>query len=383
MSLENATKRRSLFAMGLLALVVHPVPDGVIAGLDRRHLLGLMATQGVLTGNVHIFSTGIVEPNHIADSGSNLLVAGDLEVQGAGWVEGVLTVKGIADGGRTNYDLKVGDTDGSPTYGMIQMGNASIGRTSHTDGIDLDGAVLIRNIAGPVTSEIEFIFAESTGSTCRFALPKSGVGNATYNPRSLLIAGPAPADTDFVKVTYWRTNNNIFHNIDCDTTGVGADLGVQNDLEVEGDIFTDSLLESTPGAGIESNKIKLTSIGGYAVKLTNKSGANSVAGDVVQVAAATADAVDITDAGNLFPVGVFLDSGVADGSEAWVVIAGIADVHMDAGGTTIQDRIITSATPGRGDASNNPAVAEHFQEIGHALETVGANGNARCIIHFL
>lgn len=165
-------------------------------------------------------------------------------------VTGVLTVEGLGTGGQTDYDLKVGDVDGSPTYGMIQMGNSSIGRTSFSAGnIDLDGAILVRNIAGPITGEIEFVWAESTGDTCRFALPKSAVGNATYNSRSMLLAGPAPSDTDFVKVSYWQTANSIFDNLACDTSGTGADLGVQNDLEVEGDIFCDSFKESTSGGG--------------------------------------------------------------------------------------------------------------------------------------
>lgn len=161
------------------------------------------------------------------------------------------TIKGTTpDGGLTSYNLRVGNVT-TPSYGMIQIGNSVIGRTSYKVGnIDLDGCILIRNIGGPVSGEIEFCFAESTGNTTRFALPKSGVGNATYNPRSMLIAGPAPADTDMVKVSYWQTNNSIFDNLACDTAGDGADLGVQNDLEVEGDIFVDSIKESTTGAGI-------------------------------------------------------------------------------------------------------------------------------------
>lgn len=163
---------------------------------------------------------------------------------------GVLTVEGLGTGGQTDYDLKVGDVDGSPTYGMIQIGNACIGRTSFKAGnIDLDGSIIYRNISGPVTSEIEHVFVESTGDSTRFALPKSAVGNATYNSRSMFLAGPAPADTDYVKVSYWQSNNNIFDNLACDTIGTGADLGVQNDLEVEGDIFCDSFKESTSGAG--------------------------------------------------------------------------------------------------------------------------------------
>lgn len=174
---------------------------------------------------------------------------------------GVLTVKGLGTGGQTDYDLKVGDTDGTPTYGMIQMGNSCIGRTSFAAGnIDLDGSMIYRNIAGPVTSEIEHVFVESTGDSTRFALAKAGVGNATYNSRSMLIAGPAPADTDYVKVSYWQ-GQGIFDNLVCDTSGTGADLGVQNDLEVEGDIFTDSIKESTTDAGISFNDFDIKNVG--------------------------------------------------------------------------------------------------------------------------
>lgn len=202
-------------------------------------------------------------------------------VDGTRAFTGVVTIEGVGTGGYTAYDLKVGDTDGSPTYGMIQIGNASIGRTSHTDGIDLDGAVLFRNIAGPVTSEIEFIFVESTATTCRFALPKSGVGNATYNPRSMLIAGPAPADTDFVKVSYWQ-GQGIFDNLACDTASDGADLGVQNDLEVEGDIFVDSIKESTTDAGatIESVLLKDGNITGTDVDISAGTGDYSSTGTI-------------------------------------------------------------------------------------------------------
>jgi hypothetical protein len=65
----------------------------------------------------------------------------------------------------------------------------------------------------------------------------------------MLIAGPAPADTDFVKVSYWQ-GQGIFHNLTCDTSGTGADLGVQNDLEVEGDIYTDSIKGSTANSDL-------------------------------------------------------------------------------------------------------------------------------------
>jgi len=160
------------------------------------------------------------------------------------------TLNPLGTGGLTDIDVSIGDTDGSPTYGMIQIGNATFGRTSfNAANLDLDGSLILWNNGAPAASNIEFAFAESSNSI-RFAIPKSGAGNATYNPRSMLIAGPAPADDTMVTVGYWRTNNSIFHNIDCDTGTNGADLGVQNDLEVEGDIFTDSIKESTSAAGV-------------------------------------------------------------------------------------------------------------------------------------
>lgn len=162
-----------------------------------------------------------------------------------------LAITGIADGGLTNYDLKVGDTDETPTYGMMNIGDAVIGRTSFKNAnMDADGTMVYRNLGGPITGKIEHMFTESAANTIRFALASSGVGNATYNSRSMLIAGPAVANTDIVTVGYWRNNNDIFHNIDCDTSGFGADLGVQYNAEIENDLFVDSIKESTPGAGV-------------------------------------------------------------------------------------------------------------------------------------
>lgn len=174
----------------------------------------------------------------------------DVDIVGGDAVLDSLSVTGIGDGGLSSYDLLVGDT-ATPDYGMIRMGNALIGRTSYNVGnMDIDGSVVIRNLGIPSTSNIEFLFTESGGDAIRFALAKSGVGNATYNPRSMLIAGPAVLRDDIVTVGYWQTSNDIFHNLACDTVGAGADLGVQNDLEVEGDIFVDSIKESTIGANI-------------------------------------------------------------------------------------------------------------------------------------
>ena len=56
---------------------------------------------------------------------------------------------------------------------------------------------------------------------------------------------------------------------------------------------------------------------------------------------------------------------------------------MDTGGSARGDRIISSATAGSGDVWNvGGAVATHFQEIGHCIETRVGTGLARCVLHF-
>ena len=144
-------------------------------------------------------------------------------------------------------DIIIGD---SADYGLMRIGAAEFGRTNfNAAALDLDGSMISFNTLLPATSNIEFAWADGTGSL-RFALAVPAVGNATYNPRSMLIAGPAVLDDTVVTVGYWQTTNNIFDNLVCDTVGQGADLGVQNDLEVEGTIYIDNIEESTPGAAV-------------------------------------------------------------------------------------------------------------------------------------
>ncbi len=162
-------------------------------------------------------------------------------------ITGIKTFAPFASGVLGQEDVVIGDP---ADYGLMKIGDSIWGRTAFNAlSLDLDGSTLIYNETTPVTSNIEFAFADA-GNDIRFALAVPGAGNATYSPRSMLIAGPAVLDDEIVTVGYWRTNNNIFDNIDCDTATNGADLGVQNDLEVEGQIWTDLIQESTPAAGV-------------------------------------------------------------------------------------------------------------------------------------
>lgn len=177
------------------------------------------------------------------------------------------------------------------------------------------------------------------------------------------------------------------------TDGISLQVGTGDDIRFYINAVEKFRLDADGNVGIGTPsptqlldvnaKAGMSAIGGKLIKLTNKTGGASVAGNTVNASSITVDAVEATEASSLQSIGVFLESGVADGAEAWIVHGGIADVHMDAGGCALGDRIITSATKGRGLVSNAPAVAVHFQEIGHAIEVAAANGNARIVMHHL
>lgn len=145
----------------------------------------------------------------------------------------------------------------------------------------------------------------------------------------------------------------------------------------------------TPSQPVTSyEKACMTQIGGFAIKLTNQTGGNTVQGQLVRASfpagADTDDAFEVIAINSAEVIGIVLEAGVSDGSEAWVVISGIADVLMDDGGSIRGDRMISSPnTAGSADVWNvGGAVATHFQEIGHCIETRVGAGLARCILHF-
>jgi len=144
------------------------------------------------------------------------------------------------------------------------------------------------------------------------------------------------------------------------------------------------IMSLTPAGNVDTAKIRLTVEGGYAIKLTNKTGSNSVKGQIVEVDSATDNSFETADLSCLDAIGVVYNAGVSDGSETWVVQGGIAEVLADSGDITRGDRIITSsADAGSAETANLPTAAQHFREMGHAL-TSALDGNLfKAAIHIL
>ncbi len=86
------------------------------------------------------------------------------------------------------------------------------------------------------------------------------------------------------------------------------------------------IVSRNPGG---SGEIKLTNLGGIAIRLTNETGFATVAGQLVKADTATNEGAILAGIGDTECIGVFLDSGITDGSLAWVVVGGIAYVAFD------------------------------------------------------
>jgi len=162
--------------------------------------------------------------------------------------------------------------------------------------------------------------------------------------------------------------------------------GVQKttcDQVYTGDITFDGTVNNPAGP-----KIRFTEEGGFAILLTNKTGAASVKGTIVEADTTTDNAFKASAASSDDPIGIVYEAGVADGSECWVVIYGIAEVLLkDTTASTRGYWVMTSDAAGRADATNAAPpgfVASHFQEIGHCIEskTAGTDVLAKIVMHF-
>jgi hypothetical protein len=140
-----------------------------------------------------------------------------------------------------------------------------------------------------------------------------------------------------------------------------------------------------------AEKHRLTPEGGFAVRLTNKTGAVSVKGTVVTADTSADNAVKKIAVDVPAPIGVIYDDDIADGAEVWVVLSGIAAVYFT--GTTVRGHFargfiaadigyVSGQALSEAVPSSPFATDKHFYEIGHVLESRTGAGLANCILHF-
>ena len=128
---------------------------------------------------------------------------------------------------------------------------------------------------------------------------------------------------------------------------------------------------------------------GYLMRITNRTGANSVLGSVV-ANCPSEDNGACLQINEFDAIGIVAESGVANGSPMLVWKNGSrCQVLWKDGETATRAKVALCAdTDGRAYnvavPDSNPVVAEHFKEIGHVCESKssGTNVLVLCDIHF-
>jgi hypothetical protein len=120
-----------------------------------------------------------------------------------------------------------------------------------------------------------------------------------------------------------------------------------------------------------NDRMYITPEGGFAIKLTNETGSNSVKGQIVAADTGTANAFNTSAVDDEGPIGVVYEAGIADGSECLVVISGRAQVLLkDTTASTQGNWVKCSDTAGRADATNaSPVATQEARGVGECIET--------------
>ena len=273
----------------------------------------------------------------------------------------IVAVQGAASGATVGLDFNVhGFGTGDPRFkalGISHLGDVdvTVGDVDVTLG-DVNviaGLVKIGNAttSTPLTSADDLVIDRGAIAS----------GFTIVSTTTMMIAAADAAANDAGTLTY-------VHSGDLWQFGIGG----TKELEISDGTVTVDV----------KGKSGRSDIGGSLVKLTNKTGGDTIKGQLVETSATTAEAFDTAGSNSADVIGIVLEAGVADGEEAWIVEGGIAEVLVDTGGAALHDRLITSATVGRATVSNNPSNTNHFREIGHVLETVGGLALAKTVLHF-
>jgi len=131
--------------------------------------------------------------------------------------------------------------------------------------------------------------------------------------------------------------------------------------------------------GIFTSNTKLTSVGGYAVNIVNRTGTNSIKGQVVAMSVGADDVGYVMLTNGMSPaIGVVFEDDEDDGDPTFVAISGIAEVLLASNALVSNGYYIygdTNADAGYayGSATEIADQADYF--LGYCLENLETTTN--------
>ncbi|MCE5199914.1 MAG: hypothetical protein ABFD54_15105 [Armatimonadota bacterium] len=148
-----------------------------------------------------------------------------------------------------------------------------------------------------------------------------------------------------------------------------------------GKTFYDPICAYDDSAPLTGLQFKITAEGGYAVRLINKTGAASIKGMAVKIASTMDGAFAVHNVAYDCVAGFVYESGIADGSATWVVVAGIAKALIKAGEALISGDWLEALSNGRMQKYTNPNQA--YTSLGPIVLQACSNTGAEQLVSVL
>lgn len=99
-------------------------------------------------------------------------------------------------------------------------------------------------------NKMEYAFWNDSLNRPSFVLNQGAPNRASVFERSLIVGAQKGAKL----LDGYYTAGDDFINLSFDTSAYGADLGVEHNMEILGELFVDQIHESTPGTGVSINE---------------------------------------------------------------------------------------------------------------------------------
>lgn len=134
-------------------------------------------------------------------------------------------------------------------------------------------------------------------------------------------------------------------------------------------------------AKTSGGSIWFTPEGGIIETFINDTGAPSIKGTIVSASPLVDNAVSLSNASSILPMGVIYENGVRAGDIVKVVVLGKAQVLLKDGTAATRGHWCgVSDVPGRMYQTIIPTDAEHFRQIGYSLEQKSASFNQLSLV---
>lgn len=382
---------------------VRPIVSGIFFDFTQNYIVGERATLLTIQGQTNDTICGLELFTKKGDGGD----AVSLNIWGYG-TPASATDRHLMQVGYTGSGYVINtqaNIQAVPALSIYTGANTTQLVLATNNNISMSGAL---RVTGDVTvndliiGDARFIGSATTPSAIQIEADGDIVLSGNFFvPQTIFHVGDGDTGIFFAEDTFFfqagglnmfKVVESVFFNeVVVNENQLDIDFKVESD-SADDLFFCDASADSvgigtkTPTTKFSVNeKSGMTPIGGYAVKLTNKTGANSVAGELVNAHTSVENAVEQTAINDTICIGAFLESGIADGSEAWVVVGGIVQVKVDSSTTVAAgDWVkVSSNDAGRVESSGSETPgANHFREVGHAFEAGGNDELIKISMHF-